>query len=141
MPYLLDTDTVSAVLRRVPDVGVLRRLAQTPQAEVFTSAITVGELVYGAALRALPDLDDRIETLLATLPVVSFDEAAAYRYGVTRASLERTGRRLDDPDLRIASVALAHDLVLVSGNQRHFRRVPELRLENWLGLRNQGNPA
>ncbi|MFY9615996.1 MAG: type II toxin-antitoxin system VapC family toxin, partial [Candidatus Dormiibacterota bacterium] len=73
-----------------------------------------------------------IETVLATLPVVSFDEAAAYRYGVVRADLERMGRRLDDPDLRIASVALAHDLVLVSGNQKHFTRIPELRLENWL---------
>lgn len=133
MPYLLDTDTVSAVLRRTPHLGVLHRLAQEPQSDVFTSAITVGELVYGAALRALADLDRRIATLLATLPVVSFDEGAAYRYGVTRAQLERAGRRLDDPDLRIASIALAHDLVLVSGNQRHFRRVPDIRLENWLG--------
>ncbi len=133
MPFLLDTDTVSSVLKRTPHVGVLRRLAQEPQADVFTSAITVGELVYGAALRAIPDLDRRIEMLLATLPVVSFDEAAAYQYGTTRAELKGAGRRLDDPDLRIASIALAHDLVLVSGNQRHFRRVPGLRLENWLG--------
>lgn len=132
MPFLLDTDTVSAVLKRTPHAGVVRRLAQTPQAEVFTSAITVGELVYGATLHAVPGLDARIETVLATLPVVSFDEAAAYRYGVVRADLERMGRRLDDPDLRIASVALAHDLVLVSGNQKHFTRIPELRLENWL---------
>ncbi len=121
------------MLRRSPHVGVLRRLAQEPQADVLTSAITVGELVYGAALRSIPDLDRRIGMLLSTLPVVSFDEAAAYRYGITRAELEGAGRRLDDPDLRIASIALAHDLVLVSGNQRYFQRVPDLRLENWLG--------
>lgn len=120
------------MLKRAPHVGVLRHLAQEPQSEVFTSAITVGELVYGAALHAIADLDRRIDMLLAMLPVVSFDEAAAYRYGITRAELEREGRRLDDPDLRIASIALAHDLVLVSGNQRRFRRVPNLRLENWL---------
>src|ERR1700730_5008483 len=123
MPFLLDTDTVSAVLKRTPHAGVVRRLAQTPQAEVFTSAITVGELVYGATLHVLPGLDARIEPVLATLPAGSFDEAAAYRYGVVRADLERMGRRLDDPDLRIASVALAHGLVLVSGNQKHFKRV------------------
>ncbi|MDP9325365.1 MAG: PIN domain-containing protein [Candidatus Dormibacteraeota bacterium] len=132
MSYLLDTDTISAAVRRIPDIGVVRRLARAPQSEVFTSAITVGELVYGLARRQVPDLDRRIETLLATLPVISFDEAAAYRYGVTRASLERIGQRLDDPDLRIASIALAHDLVLVSGNEKHFRRVPDLRLENWV---------
>lgn len=132
MAYLLDTDTVSAVLYKVPSVAVVRRLAQVQQEEVFTSAVTVGELVYGAALRGLPDLDRRIEAVLATLPVVSFDEGAAYVYGTTRAHLESEGRRLDDPDLRIASIALAHDLVLVSGNERHFRRVPGLSLENWL---------
>ena len=132
MAYLLDTDTVSSVLRRSPHLGVLRRLAREPQERVFTSAITVGELVYGAGRRGLADLDSRIAALLATLPAISFDEAAAYRYGLVRAELERAGRRLDDPDLRIASIALANDLVLVSGNQRHFSRVPDLQLENWL---------
>jgi tRNA(fMet)-specific endonuclease VapC len=132
LAYLLDTDTVSSVLRRSPHLGVLRRLAREPQEQVFTSAITVGELIYGAARRGLADLDSRIEALLATLPAISFDEAAAYRSGFVRAELEGAGRRLDDPDLRIASIALANDLVLVSGNQRHFSRVPDLQLENWL---------
>ena len=120
------------MLRRSPHLGVLRRLAREPQEQVFTSAITVGELIYGAARRGLADLDSRIAALLATLPAISFDEAAAYRYGFVRAELEGAGRRLDDPDLRIASIALANDLVLVSGNQRHFSRVPDLQLENWL---------
>jgi tRNA(fMet)-specific endonuclease VapC len=130
--YLLDTDTISAVLRRVPDAAVVRRLATVSQEEVFTSAVTVGELVYGAALRHLPALEERMEALLATLPVVAFDEVAAYAYGTMRARLESEGRRLDDPDLRIASIAIAHELVLVSGNERHFRRVQGLALENWL---------
>jgi tRNA(fMet)-specific endonuclease VapC len=133
MAYLLHTDTVSSVLLPSPHLGVLRRLAQERQEEVFTSAITVGELIFGAARRRLAELDRKIEALLATLPVISFDAAAAYKYGLLRADLERAGRRLDDPDLRIASVALAHDLVLVTGNVRHFSRVPELQLENWLG--------
>ncbi|MEA2645935.1 MAG: tRNA(fMet)-specific endonuclease VapC [Chloroflexota bacterium] len=132
MAYLLDTDTISAVLRRVPDAAVVRRLATVSQEEVFTSAVTVGELVYGAALRHLPALEERMEALLATLPVVAFDEVAAYAYGTMRARLESEGRRLDDPDLRIASIAIAHELVLVSGNERHFRRVQGLALENWL---------
>jgi tRNA(fMet)-specific endonuclease VapC len=130
--YLLDTDTISAVLRRFPHLGVLRRLAREPQEGVFTSAITLGELIYGAARRGSPGLESKVEALVATLPVISFDAAAAYRYGTLRAELEGAGQRLDDPDLRIASIALAHELVLVSGNHRHFGRVPELQLENWL---------
>ena len=64
--------------------------------------------------------------------VLPFNEAAAEIYGALRADLERIGKRLDDPDLRIASIALSRDLTLVTGNVRYFSRVPGLRIENWL---------
>jgi tRNA(fMet)-specific endonuclease VapC len=64
--------------------------------------------------------------------VLPFDELAAEVYGPLRARLESEGRRLDEPDLRIASIVLARDLTLVTGNERHFARVPDLRIENWL---------
>jgi tRNA(fMet)-specific endonuclease VapC len=72
------------------------------------------------------------ELLESLHSVVAFDESAAIIYGGLRADLERSGKRLDDPDLRIASIALSRDLTLVTGNVRHFERVPGLRLENWL---------
>ena len=53
-------------------------------------------------------------------------------YGPLRARLEATGKPLDDPDLRIASIALARDLTLVTGHVKHFARIPDLRIENWL---------
>ncbi len=53
-------------------------------------------------------------------------------YAEIRVALEASGQRLDDPDLRIAAICLAHDLTLVTGNVRHFERVPGLRVENWL---------
>jgi len=65
-------------------------------------------------------------------PVLAFDVRAAEFYGELRARLEGVGRRLDEPDLRIASIVLAHDFTLVSGNMKHFSRIPELRIENWL---------
>jgi tRNA(fMet)-specific endonuclease VapC len=65
-------------------------------------------------------------------PILPFDEAAAERYGVLRARLERDGRRPAEPDLGIASIALSRDATLVTGNVRHFARVPDLRVENWL---------
>jgi tRNA(fMet)-specific endonuclease VapC len=66
------------------------------------------------------------------IDVIPFDAAAAERYGALRAQLEAAGQRLAEADLRIAAIALAHDLTLVTGNVRHFARVPELRVENWL---------
>lgn len=71
----------------------------------------------------------RVESAGAVLP---FDAAAAETYGSLRAGLEASGRRLAEPDLRIASIALARDAVLVTGNERHFRRVNGLAVENWL---------
>ncbi len=131
--YCFDTDVLSAVLRRDPPLKLVRRLARVPPEEQFTTAITLGELLYGAAKRGSPSLARRVRELITgVLAVVAFDERAAEVYGPLRARLEAEGRRLDEPDLRIASIALSRGLTLVSGNVRHFSRVPELSLENWL---------
>ncbi len=132
MPYLLDTDTVSATLLPRPNLVVVRRLAAVPPDEQFTSAITVGELTYGAVRRVRTGLQERIQAFLDSVPVLPFDSAAARRYGELKAQLEQAGTPLAEPDLRIAAIALENDLVLVTGNERHFARVPGLRLENWL---------
>jgi len=132
-PYCFDTDVLSAVLRRDPPLALVRRLAQVPPTEQNTTAITVGELLYGAARRGNPTLTRRVRELLeSALSIVPFDRRAAEVYGELRALLEREGRRLDEPDLRIAAIARSRELTLVTGNVRHFERVPELVVENWL---------
>lgn len=131
--YCFDTDVLSAVLRRDPPLQLIRRLARVPPEEQFTTSITLGELLYGAANRRSPALDRRVRDLIfGALAVLPFDEGAAEAYGPLRAQLEAQGRRLAEPDLRIASIALACGLTLVTGNVRHFRRVPDLTVENWL---------
>lgn len=72
---------------------------------------------------------DVIERAQVILP---FDKAAAKVYGPLRARLESEGRPLAEPDLRIACIALSRELTLVTGNLRHFARVPDLSVENWL---------
>lgn len=114
-------------------MGLIRRLATVPADEQFTTAITAGELLYGAAKRRSPDLTERVRNLISTaVTVLPFDMHAAEIYGPLRSELETKGRRIDEPDLRIASIALAHDLTLVTGNVRHFERVPGLVIEDWL---------
>ncbi len=73
-----------------------------------------------------------VEYVQGDVAIVPFDEPAAGLYAEIRVALEASGQRLDDPDLRIAAICLAHDLTLVTGNVRHFERVPGLRVENWL---------
>lgn len=133
--YLLDTDILSNLLKRRPSQPLLDRLAAVPPNQQSTSSITVGELVYGAmrAPNRREELLERIEqVLLARVQVIPFEYDAAYQYGGLRAYLEQRGTRLDDADLRIAAVALAQNLILVTGNVRHFQRVPNLHVENWL---------
>jgi tRNA(fMet)-specific endonuclease VapC len=131
--YCLDTDVLSALMRRDPPLGLVRRIAAVPATEQCTTSITLGELLYGAGKRGSERLLLRVEELILSAGlVVPFDEPSARVYGSLRAELERGGRRLAEPDLRIASIALSRDLTLVTGNTRHFSRVPSLRVEDWL---------
>jgi predicted nucleic acid-binding protein len=133
--YLLDTDIISNLLRRTPSTTLVRRLASVDPDQQFTTSVTVGELVYGA--HRVPDrtelLLERIDEVLgADLPVLAFDDHAARRYGALRADLERSGTPIGDADLRIAAIALTHQLTVVTANVRHFDRVPDLAVQNWL---------
>ncbi len=106
--YCFDTDVLSTVLKRDPRLQLIRRLAQTPPEDQFTTSITLGELLYGASRRGSPRLMVSVrEIILRAQEVLPFDELAAEVYGPLRARLESEGRRLDEPDLRIASIVLA----------------------------------
>jgi tRNA(fMet)-specific endonuclease VapC len=129
---VLDTDVIGDLMRPRPTPTLVARLGGVPSSEQATTAVTVGELAYGAHLVDRPDLFERAMGLLAGTRVLAFDADAAQRYGRIRSELERQGKRLDDPDLRIAATVLAHDATLITGNTRHFQRVPGLRHENWL---------
>jgi tRNA(fMet)-specific endonuclease VapC len=79
------------------------------------------------------DLLERISTLLnRNLTVLPFDEDAAKVYGELRAELERAGTPIGDAGVRIAAIALANGLIVVTANVRHFQRVSGLPVENWL---------
>ena len=131
--FCLDTDVLSFLISRSPPLGLLRRLADVPATDQCTTSITLGEMLYGAARRGGASLIERIDQMVRReFPVIAFDETAAENYGPLRASLESRGLPLADADLRIASICMAGDLTLVTGNLRHFSRVPGLRVEDWL---------
>lgn len=127
----LDTDAVSELLRPRPAPSLIDRLHAVPASEQATTAITIGELRYGTEKSGRPELFTAIVTRLQRIRVFPFDTAAAIEYGNIRAELERVGTPLADPDLRIAAIAVANDLVVLTGNVRHFRRVPGLAVETW----------
>jgi predicted nucleic acid-binding protein len=133
--YLLDTDILSNLMRRTPSTKLIAKVAAVSSEQQFTSSITLGELVYGAyrlGPRAGVLLERLDNTLLPNLPVLPFDVAAARCYGQIRAVLERRGTLVGNADLQIAAIALTRGFTVVTGNVRHFQRVPDLAVDNWL---------
>jgi tRNA(fMet)-specific endonuclease VapC len=110
---LLDTDTCVAILRG--NQAAVQRRAGT-QDEVVTTWITAAELFYGAAKSSAPAHNHTMVTsFLATLPVLGLDVAGVQVFGMTKALLERQGRRLDDADLFIGAIAVAQNATVVTG--------------------------
>ncbi len=132
--YLFDTDIITNVLKKQPSQCLLERLALIPKHQQQISTVTVSEIVYGAMKSSRPayHLNNLEQILLPSVNVVSFDTKAACVCGRLRAELEKKGQPLDLADLEIASIAIAKDLILVTGNIRHFGGIEGLRLENWL---------
>ncbi len=126
---LLDSDHWVALLR-----GRLSLDAYVSPDELLAiTAISVAELMHGASKSARREENiARLDILLATLVILPFDEAAARRFGALKADLERTGSRLADLDLQIASIALSQGIPLITHNTRHFARIPGLQLDDWL---------
>lgn len=133
--YLFDTDTLSNLMRPSPSGKLLKRMRLVSVGNQFTSSITLGELLYGARKNQSQTqkyLSQIEQLVIRKLPILPFDSCAASLYAEVRSELERQGSRLEEPDLRIAAIALVRNLTIVTGNIRHFQRVPNLAVENWL---------
>ena len=132
MRYLLDTNTVSALMRGQEKVAA--RLAKTPREDVAISQVTVAEIEFG--LRYLPAskrrraLEAQWATIGSELIRLPWDDEVSRRFGERKARLERAGNRMSDFDLAIAVHAVAYGLTLVTAD-RAFERL-RLRRENWL---------
>jgi tRNA(fMet)-specific endonuclease VapC len=130
--YLLDTNAWIAYLRQNNQKLVQRILREDPS-EILLCSVVLGELFYGAhhglvsKLAANLALIGRLQQRFLSLP---FDDQVAPEYGRVRAHLDARGTPIGPNDLMIASIALVHDLTVVSHNTSEFSRVPGLRLED-----------
>jgi tRNA(fMet)-specific endonuclease VapC len=129
--YLLDTNICIYIRQERPE-AVLRRFRRLRQGEAALSVITYGELLYGAAKsKQRVEALDRLRELLHWLPALPLPETAAEAYGTIRAELASKGEMIGNNDLWIAAHAVATGLTLVTNNEKEFRRVPGLKMQNW----------
>lgn len=130
--YLLDTNICIYIRRRRPP-EVLARFNQLQPGEAALSVITFGELLYGAEKsQHRADAMKLLEELATLTPVLPLPLEAAHAYGVVRASLEEKGEVIGNNDLWIAAHAQAAGLILVTNNEREFKRIAGLKVQNWV---------
>ena len=129
--YILDTTAVSAVMRGNPQMD--DRLLHLDPADWCISAVTHSEICYGLALR--PEATTLIraaDAFLAVATTLAWDAVAAAAHGRLRAQLRKAGTPIGDFDEMIAAHALSVGAVLITDNERRFRRISGLPVENWI---------
>jgi tRNA(fMet)-specific endonuclease VapC len=130
--YLLDTNICIALIRH-RNTNVLKRLSTCAPGEAGISVITLAELEFGAEKSARP-AQNRIAlaAFCAPLEIFPYGESAASAYGAVRAKLESEGQPIGPLDTLIAAHGLSLDAIVVTNNEREFRRITDLNVENWI---------
>ena len=131
MKYLIDTNICIYIMNKLP-AGVIKKFKQFALGDVGISTITVSELQYGVAKSIhRKENQQRLEQFMAPLEILAYDEMAAKTYGDIRFYLEKYGQSIGPLDVLIAAHALSKNLILVTNNEKEFKRIKNLQVENW----------
>ena len=132
--YLFDTDTLSNIVKRRPSEHLLFRLRDLPMSLQHTTSINIGEICYGACrIQRSDQIIKAFEVhVFPNITILPFDKKSGKTFGRLKASLENQGIGCSEPDLRIAAIVIQHDLILITGNVKHFVDIPGLSVENWI---------
>jgi tRNA(fMet)-specific endonuclease VapC len=133
--YLLDTSIVSLPISKLPNPAVLKQL-EAHGDECAIAAPVWNELRYGCQRLPKGKRRDAIATyledvVLASFPVLPYDETAAHWHGLEHARLEALGKPAPYVDGQIAAIAHVHELKLVTTNTKDFARFKDIEVENW----------
>ena len=130
--YLIDTNIcIYLIMNR--NESVRKRIEEEKPYQVAVSAVSAAELAYGAAKSRHIEQNRRVlRNFLSAFEIVPFDDRDAEQFGIIRALLEKQGQPIGVYDLEIASQGLARSMTVVTNNEKEFRRVPGLMVENWV---------
>jgi tRNA(fMet)-specific endonuclease VapC len=132
--YMLDTDISSFFIKGAyPDLD--SKIQTIPNDQLCISVITRYELLFGLELK--PDattLKILVTSFLQRITTVTFDSQAAASFATVSALLRKEGIGMGTMDAMIASHALSINAIVVTNNIKHFEIVPNLQIENWLGV-------
>lgn len=129
MNYLLDTNICIYFLKG--RYGLAQKIVKVGFDSLYISEITVAELKYGAQKSNNPKASlavvNKLSEKFKQLPIT----AGIDIYAIEKARLKKEGNVVDDLDLFIGATALAHEMTMVTNNERHFTRLSNIKVENW----------
>jgi tRNA(fMet)-specific endonuclease VapC len=129
MIYMLDTDTVSYVVRKHPPV--IKKLIKHEEDEICISAVTNAELFYGLEKKKSQSLFNEVRSIIGKCTIIDFNASQSELYGRIRVELEKSGSPLGDMDLLIAAAAMSTGAILITHNTKHFSRIRGIKVEDW----------
>ena len=132
MKYFLDTNTCIYYLKGI-SAGIARRLLSLRPEDIRIPSMVKAELLYGVERSTKREENlQKIRQFLLPFEIVSFGNQEAERYAIVRAELDRAGTPIGPNDLVIAATTAENDGILVTNNEKEFKRVSGLKIENWM---------
>ncbi len=132
MNFLIDTDICIYIMNNRPQ-GVIQKFKSIDLGNIGISSITVSELHYGVCKSKHQKQNlQRLEEFLFPFEILPYDENASKYYGKIRTQLEKKGNVIGPLDLLIAAHALSNNLILITNNEKEFKRIKSLKVENWV---------
>lgn len=131
MRYMLDTNICIYAIKQNPD-KVLLELKKHDPSSICISSLTYGELMYGVEKSKAKEKNlIALLYLLSNIEIIGFDNKAAEEYGRIRADLEKRGTPIGTIDTMITAHCKSLNYTVVTNNEKEFKRVKGLRVENW----------
>jgi len=132
MKYLLDTNICIYIMNKCP-VAVIERCRQCEPGEIGISVVTLSELQYGVSKSDQRTKNKiRLDDFLVPFEILAYDHGAANVYGDIRFQLEKKGTPIGSLDMLIAAQAISRDITLITNNEKEFKRIKKLKVENWI---------
>jgi tRNA(fMet)-specific endonuclease VapC len=130
--FLLDTNICIYIINQKPE-SVFKKFKKVSLDNILISSVTEYELRYGVEKSQKSEKNLAIlNDFLAYLNIIPFDSLSSSIAASIRCKLEKKGEMIGPYDLLIASQALANDYTLVTNNEREFKRIKDLKIENWI---------
>lgn len=131
MKFLIDTNICIYLMNnRSPEL--IQKFKDTEIGQIGISSITISELYSGLSKSKNQEFNlKRLEEFLVPFEILAYDEIASKYYGEIRYDLEKRGEVIGPLDLLIAAHALSRNLVLITNNEKEFRGIKLLKVENW----------